>query len=317
MESITCDVFSIGLVYVMIAECPDPLYPCVPHSTFGLGCWLENETPTRSKRATELLDPPLRMARVDEKVLFDEMLCYDTHSRPTMLQVKKEIEKIKTTCSAEQSPGKEIYQFRIVIVGDSGVGKSCILRRFTEDSFSVSTEATVGIDFRNKTITTDGHRLKLQLWDTAGQERFHTISRAYYRHAVGVIVVFDITNEHSFERIPEWLDEVVEYTEPHKPIFILVGNKSDQKNDRQVSSNDARKFANSKDIAYMETSAKSSSGIDDVFYLLANRIYEAVQDGRVKIEEGWNGVTRVDEVPLEVQSISLYQSQRGIQKKPS
>ena len=207
-----------------------------------------------------------------------------------------------------------LYQFHIVIVGESGVGKSCILRRFTDGSFSDLSVTTVGVDFRYKIITIDGHRLKLQLWDTGGQERFHTISRAYYRHAVGVIVVFDIANKDSFERIPQWLEEVVEYTEPHKPIFILVGNKSDQQNARQVSSNDARKFANSKDIDYMETSAKSSRGIDDVFYLLAKRIYEAVQDERVKIEEGWNGVKRGDEVPFELQSISLLQSQRGIRK---
>ena len=104
---ITCDVFSIGLVYVMIAECPDPLRPCILHSTFGLGWWLKDNIPSRSKRATELLYPPLRIARNDEKVLFDEMLRYDTNSRLTMPQVKMEIEKIKTTCGAEKSPKKE------------------------------------------------------------------------------------------------------------------------------------------------------------------------------------------------------------------
>ena len=203
----------------------------------------------------------------------------------------------------------------IVVVGESGVGKSCIIRRFTEDSFSAQAVVTVGVDFNYRIITIDGHRLKLQLWDTAGQERFRAISRAYYRHAVGVILVFDIANENSFERLPEWIEDVVESTEPHKPVFILVGNKSDQQKDRKTSSRDATTFASSRGMDYIETSAKSNKGIDDVFSVLAKRIYEAVQDGRVRMEEGWNGVKRGNEVPSELRNISLHQCQQSIKVK--
>ena len=132
---------------------------------------------------------------------------------------------------------------------------------------------------------------------------------------MGVLLVFDITNDSSFQRIPDWLEDVKEYTHPRKPVFVLVGNKTDQHSDRQVFKTVAEKIASSNGIDYVETSAKTSKGIDDVFALLAKRIYEAVQDGRVKVEDGWQGVKRGDEVPAEIVHMSLRSRQQSISVK--
>ena len=118
------------------------------------------------------------------------------------------------------------YTFKIVMIGDSGVGKSCILLRFADDKFNENFYATIGVDFRFKNVMVDDKSVKLQIWDTAGQERFKTITSAYYRGADGIIIVYDITDRNSFAHIKDWLDDVNKYTD-NNPLKIIVGNKID------------------------------------------------------------------------------------------
>lgn len=161
------------------------------------------------------------------------------------------------------------YLFKILIIGDSGVGKSCILLRFTEDTFSEYFISTIGVDFKIRTIEHDHSFIKLQIWDTAGQERFRTITSGYYRGAHGIIMVYDVTNEDSFENMKQWLKEIERYSLPNV-LKLLVGNKTDLK--RVVSTEQGRNFADSLEIDFIETSAKNANNIDEVFYHMATKI---------------------------------------------
>merc|ERR1712157_499578 len=131
------------------------------------------------------------------------------------------------------------YLFKLVLIGDSGVGKSCLLLRFADDSFTDSYISTIGVDFRFRTVNIDMKTVKLQIWDTAGQERFRTITSAYYRGAHGIIMVYDVTNSESFEHVEEWLSEVNRHaSETTKK--LLVGNKCDLESERAVQKEDAQ-----------------------------------------------------------------------------
>ena len=198
-----------------------------------------------------------------------------------------------------------LYQFRLIIIGESTVGKSCLLRRFTEGRFMEHNDPTVGVDFHTKMVQVDGHTLKLQLWDTAGQERFRAITRSYFRNAVGALLVFDISDHETFTHLPEWIDDVQQSAKPNSPVFVLVGNKSDLDRQRQVLSREAENFASVHHMDYIETSARTGSGIDSVFTVLARRIYEAIQDGSIQLGEGWDGVKKGDEVPKELSRVNL------------
>ena len=183
-----------------------------------------------------------------------------------------------------------IYQFRLILLGDSTVGKSSILRQFKEGSYFPDISLTVGVDFHAKLIHIGGQPVKLQLWDTAGQDRFRAIVRAYYRNAVGGLLVYDITNWESFANLNIWLDEARKNAEPHKPVFVLVGNKTDQEKHREVPRENAEKFARAHGMQYFETSAKSGSNVDEVFQFLAEKIYSLLKDGAIRIQDGWDGV---------------------------
>ncbi|XP_038561705.1 ras-related protein Rab-8B isoform X2 [Micropterus salmoides] len=126
------------------------------------------------------------------------------------------------------------YLFKLLLIGDSGVGKTCLLFRFSEDSFNTTFISTIGIDFKIRTIELDGKRVKLQIWDTAGQERFRTITTAYYRGAMGIMLVYDICNEKSFENIKNWIRNIEEHASSDVEKMIL-GNKCDMTDRRQVS----------------------------------------------------------------------------------
>uniref|UniRef100_A0A8C3FW05 RAB42, member RAS onco family n=1 Tax=Chrysemys picta bellii TaxID=8478 RepID=A0A8C3FW05_CHRPI len=155
--------------------------------------------------------------------------------------------------------------FRIILLGDSTVGKSSLLRRYAEGSF-------------------------IPLWDTAGQERFRCITRSFYRNAVGVLLVFDMTNRKSFEHIIEWYHEVASIQIMEKVIFLLIGHKSDLKSDCKVSTEEAEGLAASLGIGFIETSAKSNTNVDLAFEILTNTIYEALKNKEIDLQEGWDGV---------------------------
>ncbi|KAM4884157.1 ras-related protein Rab-8A isoform 2-T2 [Sylvia borin] len=141
------------------------------------------------------------------------------------------------------------YLFKLLLIGDSGVGKTCALFRFSEDAFNATFISTIGIDFKIRTIELDGKRIKLQIWDTAGQERFRTITTAYYRGAMGIMLVYDITNEKSFENIRNWVRNIEEHASPDVEKMIL-GNKCDANDKRQVSREQGEKafFTLARDI---------------------------------------------------------------------
>ncbi|KAK3928768.1 Ras-related protein Rab-8A [Frankliniella fusca] len=146
------------------------------------------------------------------------------------------------------------YLFKLLLIGDSGVGKTCVLFRFSEDAFNTSFISTIGIDFKIRTIEMDGKKIKLQIWDTAGQERFRTITTAYYRGAMGIMLVYDITNEKSFENIKNWIRNIEE-------------NAS-----ADVSKERGEQLAVEYGIKFMETSAKGSINVEEAFYTLARDI---------------------------------------------
>lgn len=162
------------------------------------------------------------------------------------------------------------YLFKLLLIGDSGVGKSCLLLRFTDDTYTESYISTIGVDFRIKTMVIDGKVVKLQMWDTAGQERFRTIVASYYRGSHGIIITFDVGDRTSFNNIPKWLQEIRMHAIPeaHK---ILVGNKCDIK-DRAVSKEEGEELAKSINVSYIETSAKTSTNIDLLFKTLSLQI---------------------------------------------
>jgi len=163
------------------------------------------------------------------------------------------------------------YLFKLVLIGDSGVGKSCLLLRFADDAFTESYISTIGVDFRFRTIKIDKKTIKLQIWDTAGQERFRTITSAYYRGADGIIMVYDVTSMDSFDHVSDWLKEVNRYASDGT-CKLLVGNKSDRIADKIVTNEQGKKFADDIGIAFLETSAKNAKNVEEAFLTLAGEL---------------------------------------------
>jgi len=163
------------------------------------------------------------------------------------------------------------YLFILVLIGDSGVGKSCLLLRFADDKWTDSYISTIGVDFKIRTIELDQKTIKLQIWDTAGQERFRTITSSYYRGAHGIIVVYDTTDSETFEHVKTWLHEIDRYASENVN-KLLVGNKSDLTTKRQVETDSAKDFATSVSIPFLETSAKSATNVEDAFMTMAAEI---------------------------------------------
>jgi small GTP-binding protein len=169
----------------------------------------------------------------------------------------------------------------MISVGDSGVGKSCLLLRLTNKEFQ-PTETTIGIEFGSTILQVANKTIKLQIWDTAGQESFRSISRAYYRNAIGCLLVFDVTRRDTFVSIKNWLHDVREHSNESIQI-LLVANKIDLQ--RQVSTEEAREVAEKYGLLYMETSAKSGFQVEDAFQILTRRIVQKMGLERDIVEE--------------------------------
>lgn len=163
------------------------------------------------------------------------------------------------------------YLFKLLLIGDSGVGKSCLLLRFADDTYTESYISTIGVDFKIRTIEIGGKTIKLQIWDTAGQERFRTITSSYYRGAHGIIVVYDITDQVSFNNVKQWLQEIDRYA-CENVNKLLVGNKSDLAAKRAVDTNAAKAFADELRIPFLETSAKNATNVEQAFLTMATEI---------------------------------------------
>eukprot|EP01095_Lingulamoeba_sp_RSL-Kostka_P007500 TRINITY_DN239_c1_g1_i3.p1 TRINITY_DN239_c1_g1~~TRINITY_DN239_c1_g1_i3.p1 ORF type:complete len:219 (-),score=53.99 TRINITY_DN239_c1_g1_i3:130-786(-) len=181
------------------------------------------------------------------------------------------------------------FLFKLLIIGDSGVGKSCLLLRYADDTFLTSHISTIGVDFKIRTIDIDGKVIKLQIWDTAGQERFRTITSSYYRGSHAITVVFDVTDRNSFLNVKLWLAEIDRYAANDVNILI-VGNKCDiNVEERQVDYNEASTFANNLGINYVETSAKQSINVEKMFTMIATNTLTKKYKGGCENHKSKNG----------------------------
>ncbi|XP_058502000.1 ras-related protein Rab-8B-like [Solea solea] len=180
------------------------------------------------------------------------------------------------------------YLFKLLLIGDSGVGKTCLLFRFSEDSFNTTFISTIGIDFKIRTIELDGKRVKLQIWDTAGQERFRTITTAYYRGAMGIMLVYDICNDKSFENIKNWIRNIEEHASSDVEKMVL-GNKCDMADRRQVSKDRGEKLAIDYGVKFLETSAKSSINVEEAFYTMGRDILHNLSSKTTDTSAGASG----------------------------
>ena len=167
------------------------------------------------------------------------------------------------------------HLFKLLLIGDSGVGKSCLLLRFADDTYTESYISTIGVDFKIRTIEIGGKQVKLQIWDTAGQERFRTITSSYYRGAHGIIVVYDVTDQASFSNVKQWLQEIDRYA-CENVNKLLVGNKCDLTTKKVVDFNTAKEFADGLGIPFLETSAKNSTNVEEAFVTMATEIKKRV-----------------------------------------
>ena len=151
------------------------------------------------------------------------------------------------------------YLFKVILIGDSSVGKTNLLNRFVKNEFNSQSKPTVGVDFFSKTVTIDKKSVKAQIWDTAGQERFKAFSSAYYNGSHGAIIVYDVTNKDSFENVKNWITELKTHLELGNLVVMLIGNKTDLENQRQVTEEQGRSLAEQLDFFFMETSAMKNS----------------------------------------------------------
>ncbi len=163
------------------------------------------------------------------------------------------------------------FLFKILLIGNSAVGKSSLLLRFSDNVFNESFLPTIGVDFKIRTFELQGKTVKLQIWDTAGQERFKTITSSYYKGAHGIILVYDITDKASFKDLENWLYEVESHADDNV-VQLVVGNKKDLENERQVSTQEGQEYADSLGFKFLETSAKESVNVDQAFITMTKEI---------------------------------------------
>ena len=198
------------------------------------------------------------------------------------------------------------HLFKLVLIGDSGVGKSNLLSRFTRGTFDLDNKSTIGVEFATKSITLDGKVvIKAQCWDTAGQERYRAITSAYYRGAVGALLVFDITKHDTFKNCQRWLTELRDHADANI-VVMLVGNKCDLKNQRMVTTEEATEFAEKNNLAYIETSALDATGVETAFTQLLTEIYKLVSRKTMAAEsKGADGVGQRPAVSLAGETIDV------------
>ncbi|KAI6654594.1 hypothetical protein LOD99_990 [Oopsacas minuta] len=171
------------------------------------------------------------------------------------------------------------YLFKIVLIGDSGVGKSNLLSRFTRNEFDLESRTTIGVEFATRSIPVDNKTIKAQIWDTAGQERFRAITNAYYRGAVGALLVYDIAKHMTYENVERWLKELKDHADANI-VVMLVGNKCDLRHLRAVPTEEAKQFADKNELIFIETSALDSTNVEEAFKSIVNEIFQLVHTNR-------------------------------------
>eukprot|EP01059_Diplonema_ambulator_P031503 TRINITY_DN57_c0_g1_i1.p1 TRINITY_DN57_c0_g1~~TRINITY_DN57_c0_g1_i1.p1 ORF type:complete len:206 (+),score=50.09 TRINITY_DN57_c0_g1_i1:54-671(+) len=170
------------------------------------------------------------------------------------------------------------YIFKYIIIGDMGVGKSCLLHHFTDKKFLSDSPHTIGVEFGTRVVDVGDKTIKLQIWDTAGQERFRAVTRSYYRGAAGAILVYDITRRQTFNHITSWLQDAKNLTNP-QTVMMLIGNKQDMEQSREVSYEEAAKFAEEHGLLFHECSAKTGHNVEEAFVKTGRTIYENIMNG--------------------------------------
>ncbi|KAI8055691.1 small GTPase [Syncephalis plumigaleata] len=198
------------------------------------------------------------------------------------------------------------FLFKVVLIGDSGVGKSNLLSRFTRNEFNLESKSTIGVEFATRSIHVDSKVIKAQIWDTAGQERYRAITSAYYRGAVGALLVYDIAKHVTYENVNRWLKELRDHADSNI-VIMLVGNKSDLRHLRAVPTEDAKQFAEENGLSFIETSALDASNVELAFQRILDEIYKIVSS---KALDTSNDVIR----PTDGQKISVTPNQDGAAK---
>ena len=168
---------------------------------------------------------------------------------------------------------KKEFMYKILLLGDSSVGKTCILTRYSDNTFQEDHMATIGLDFKVKNVNLDGKIVKVQIWDTAGQDRFKSVTKNYYKGAHGIILIYDVTNKKTFDNVKNWVDIIKEEVS-EKVTVILVGNKIDNFDNRKVSTEEGQAIANEYGLQFYETSAKTGDNIDRTFNDLIKKVVE-------------------------------------------
>jgi len=190
------------------------------------------------------------------------------------------------------------YLFKVVLIGDSGVGKSNLLSRFTRNEFNLESKSTIGVEFATRSIQCDNKTIKAQIWDTAGQERYRAITSAYYRGAVGALLVYDISKAVSYENVERWLNELRDHADSNI-VIMLVGNKSDLRHLRAVQTEQAAAFAEKHGLSFIETSALDSTNVELAFQRILTEIYHIVAVNKLDKKDGPSVGGRDDVVPIQ------------------
>ncbi|GMH02456.1 hypothetical protein Nepgr_004295 [Nepenthes gracilis] len=208
----------------------------------------------------------------------------------------------------EDEVSGEEYLFKIVIIGDSAVGKSNLLSRYARNEFDMNTKATIGVEFQTQCVDIDGKEVKAQIWDTAGQERFRAVTSAYYRGAVGALIVYDISRRSTFDSISRWLEELKTHCDT-TVARMLVGNKCDLENIREVSVEDGKGLAEAEGLFFMETSALDSTNVKTAFEIIIKEIYNNVSR-KLLNSDAYKAELSVNRVSLAKDGVDLSKSNR-------
>jgi len=182
------------------------------------------------------------------------------------------------------------YLFKYIIIGDTGVGKSCLLLQFTDKRFQPVHDLTIGVEFGARMVNLDGDKLvKLQIWDTAGQESFRSITRSYYRGAAGALLVYDITRRDTFQHLGRWLEEARQHAQSNM-VIMLIGNKNDLEHRRAVTTEEGKAFADANGLIFLETSAKTAYNVEAAFINTAETIHGKIVTGEIDVTNESHGI---------------------------
>ncbi|KAK4379168.1 hypothetical protein RND71_001030 [Anisodus tanguticus] len=186
------------------------------------------------------------------------------------------------------------YVFKVVVIGDSAVGKTQVLSRFAKNEFCFDSKSTIGVEFQTRTVSIQSKVIKAQIWDTAGQERYRAVTSAYYRGALGAMLVYDITKRQTFDHVARWVEELRAHADS-SIVIMLIGNKADLVNSRAVPTEDAVEFAERQGLFFSETSALSGHNVESAYFKLLEEIFNMVSRKTLLVGSGANGINHIKE----------------------